>query len=80
MGIGAQGPLGWWGHVCRWRRKQRGADMIVVARVVMIRPGNVMRVAKLGVIGPVIGPVIGLSRHGAGTMFDGKGGGSDGQR
>jgi len=50
--------------------------VIVVARVVMIRPGYVMRVAMLGMPGSVIG----LSCHCAGTMFDGLNGGSDGQR
>lgn len=42
----------------------------------MIRPGNVMSMAMLGMIGPVIG----LGGHGAGTMLDGLNGGSDGQR
>jgi hypothetical protein len=50
--------------------------MIVVTRVVVIRLGNVMRVAMFGMIGAVIG----LGCHGAGTMFDGLNGGSDGQR
>jgi hypothetical protein len=50
--------------------------MIVVTRVVVIRPDNVMRVAMFGMIGPVIG----FGDHGAGTMFDGFDGGSDGQR
>lgn len=50
--------------------------MIVVTRVVVIRPGNVMRVAMF----VMIGPVIGLGGYGAGTMFDGLNGGGDGQR
>lgn len=50
--------------------------MIVVTRVVVIRTGNVMRVAMFGMIGPVIG----LGGHGAGAMFDGLNGGSDGKR
>jgi hypothetical protein len=50
--------------------------MIVVTRVVVIRTGNVMRVAMFGMIGPVIG----FGGHGAGAMFDGLNGGSDGKR
>ena len=75
-GVRAQDPLGWQRNLCPRRRKQRGANMIVVARVVVIRPGNVMRMAMFGMIGAVIG----LGGHGAGAMFDGLNGGSDGQR
>jgi hypothetical protein len=50
--------------------------MIVVTRVVVIRPGNVMRVAMFGMIGPVIG----FGCHGARAMFDGLNGRGDGQR
>ena len=75
-GVRAQGPLGWRGHFRPWHRKQRGADMVVIARVVVIRPGNVMRVAMLGMIGAVIG----LGGHGAGTVLDGLYGGGDRQR
>ena len=50
--------------------------MVVIARVVVIRPGNVMRVAMLGMIGAVIG----LGGHGAGTVLDGLYGGGDRQR
>lgn len=50
--------------------------MIVVARIVMIRPGDIMRMTMLGMVGAVIG----LGRNGAGTMLDGFNGGSNGQR
>lgn len=40
--------------------------MIVVARVVMIRPGNVMQMAMPGMIGAVIG----FGGQGSGAMFD----------
>jgi hypothetical protein len=48
------------------RREQRRADVIMVARVVMIRPGNVMGMAMLGVKTTVIG----LGCHRARPVLD----------
>jgi hypothetical protein len=50
--------------------------MVVVTRVVMTRPGDIVRMAMLGMVGAVIG----LCRHGSWTMLDGFNGGSNGKR
>ncbi len=75
-GVRAQDPLGWRGDIRRGDHKQRRADMIVVARVVMIRPCDIVRMAMLDMIGAVIG----LGGHSAGTMLHGLKRGRDGQR
>lgn len=72
-GVRAQRPLGWRGNFRPGRCKQRRPDMIVVARVVMIRASDVVFMAVLGVIGTVIG----LGGHGSGTMLNGFNGRSD---
>ncbi len=50
--------------------------MIVIARVVMIRPGNVVRMAMPGMVSPVVG----FGGHRRGAMLDGFNGRRDGQR
>jgi hypothetical protein len=50
--------------------------MVVVARIVMIRSGDIVRMTMRGVVGAVVG----FCRHGCGTMLDGFNGGSDRQR
>ncbi len=75
-GVRAQRPLGWRGDFRPRRCKQCRPDMIVVARVVMIRASDVMFMAVLGVIGTVIG----LGGHRSRAMLDGFNGGSNGQR
>lgn len=74
--VRAQDPLGWRGDIRRRRCKQRRADMIVVARVVVIGSGDIVRMAMFGMIGAVIR----LGGHGAGTMLHGLKGWRDGQR
>jgi hypothetical protein len=50
--------------------------MVVIPGIVMFRPGNVVRMAMFGLTGTVVG----LGKHGPGTLLDRHGGSGKRQR